>query len=128
MAILVISTLFFCQNKINFNHKNYQNIKKQLNTTKPLKRPPITAKMTKMHHECLKYPKTLENGQNTSKTTIATPKNFKMTKILLKPKKKKQNTLETFENDQNTPKRIQNTLNFQNVGGILVSFKLLYSF
>ena len=49
--------------------------------------------MTKMHHECPKYPKTLENGQNTSKTTIATPKNFKMTKILLKPKKKKSKIL-----------------------------------
>ena len=41
--------------------------------------------------------------------------------------KNKQNTLETSKNDQNTPKQIQNTLDFQNFGGILISFKLHYS-
>ena len=64
MVILVISKVFFYQKKFYLNHKNYQNIKKSINTTKPLKRPPITAKMTKMHYECPKHPKTLENDQN----------------------------------------------------------------
>ena len=36
--------------------------------------------MTKMHYECLKYPKTLENDKNA-------PITFKMTKIPLKPQK-----------------------------------------
>ena len=42
--------------------------------------------------------------------------------------KNKKNTLETSENDQNTPKLSQNTLDFVDFGGILVSFKLFYSF
>ena len=46
-----------------------------------------TAKMTKMYHECQKYPKTQENDQNVPKTTTITPKTYKMTKIPMKPKK-----------------------------------------
>ena len=46
-------------------------------------------KMTKMYHECPKYPKILENNQNTPKTSKITtiPKTLKITKIPLKPKK-----------------------------------------
>ena len=73
--------------KIYFNYKNYQNIKKPINTTKPLKRPPITAKMTKMHHECPKCPKILENYQNATKMMTTTLKTFKMTKIPLNTQK-----------------------------------------
>ena len=42
--------------------------------------------------------------------------------------KNKQNTLKTFENYQNTPKLIWNTLNFQDFWIIFVGFKLLCSF
>ena len=61
--------------------------------------------MTKMHHECPKYPKILENDQNAPKTTTTTRNTFKMTKIPLKPQNK-ENTLQTSENDHNTPKLI----------------------
>ena len=88
MTILVISRVFFMSKKNYFNHKNYQNINKRINTTKPLKWPPITAKMTKMPNECQKYPKTLKNDQNTpKKTTTTTLKTLKMTKIPLNPQK-----------------------------------------
>ena len=43
--------------------------------------------MTKMHHECQKYPKNLENDQNAPKTSTTIPKTFKMTKIPLKIQK-----------------------------------------
>ena len=42
--------------------------------------------------------------------------------------KNRQNILETSENDQNTPKLIQNALDFLDFGGILVGLMLLYSF
>ena len=45
-----------------------------------------TAKMTKMHHECPKYPETPEKDQNVPKMTT-TPKTFKLIKIPLKPQK-----------------------------------------
>ena len=44
-------------------------------------------KMTKMHHECPKYPKILKNDQNAPKTMTKTPRTFKMFKIPLKPQK-----------------------------------------
>ena len=83
--------------------------------------------MTRMHHECPKYPKILKNDQNAPKTTSTTPKTFRMTKIPLNPENN-QNSLETSENDQNTPKVSQNTLDFLDFGRILVSFKLFCSF
>ena len=79
-----------------------------------------------MHHDCPKYPKTLENEQNAPKTTTF-PETFKMTKIPLNPQNK-QNTLETYENDQNHPKLSQNTLDFLHFWGILGGFKLFWSF
>ena len=42
--------------------------------------------------------------------------------------KNEQNILETFENDQNTLKLRQNTLDFLDIGGTLVVFKLFCSF
>ena len=44
--------------------------------------------MTKMHHECPKYPKTLENDQNAPKTTRAFQETIKITKIPLNPQNK----------------------------------------
>ena len=41
--------------------------------------------------------------------------------------KNKQNTLESSENDQNTPKLSQNTLGFLDFWGILVALKLFRS-
>ena len=76
-----------------------------------------TAKMTKMHHENPKYPKT---------TTIPTT-SFKMTKIPLNPQNKK-STLETIENDLNIPKQSQITLSFLDFAGILVGLKFFCSF
>ena len=49
-----------------------------------------------------------------------------MTKIPLNPQNK-QNTIETSENDQNTPKLSQNTLDFIDFGGILDGLKLFCS-
>ena len=83
--------------------------------------------MTKMHHECPKYPKTLENDQTMSKTMTTFPETFKMTKKPSNPQTM-QNTLETSENHQNTPKLSQNTLDFLDFWGILVGFKLFCSF
>ena len=80
--------------------------------------------MTKMHHECPKYPKILENDQNAPKTTTTTPTTFKMIKIPLNLKNK-QNTLANY---QNTTKLSQNTLDFLDFGGILVGFKFPRSF
>ena len=40
-----------------------------------------------MRYECPKYPKTLENDQNATKTPTTIAKTFKVTKILLKPQK-----------------------------------------
>ena len=91
MAILAISRVF-CWKKNYFNRKNYQNFKKPINTTKPQKRPLITAKLTKMHHEYLKYPKTLKNDKNAPKTTTKPMETFKTTKIPL-----------NLQNKQNTP-------------------------
>ena len=48
---------------------------------------------------------------------------FKMDKIPLNPQNK-QNALETFENDKNTPKQSQNAYDFLDFGGILAGFKL----
>ena len=50
-----------------------------------------------------------------------------MTKTPLNPENK-QNSPETSENDQNTPKLSQNTLNFLDLGCILMGFKLFCSF
>ena len=83
--------------------------------------------MTKMHHECPKYPKILKNNQNAPRTTSTTPKTFQMTNTPLNPENK-QNSPETSENDQNTPKLSQNTLNFLDLGCILVGFKFFCSF
>ena len=83
--------------------------------------------MTKMHHECPKYPKTLENDLNTPKTMTILLETFKMDKIPLNPQNK-QNALETFENDKNTPKQSQNAYDFLDFGGILAGFKLFCSF
>ena len=52
---------------------------------------------------------------------------FKMDKIPLNPQNK-QNALETFENDKNTPKQSQNAYDFLDFGGILAGFKLFCSF
>ena len=43
--------------------------------------------MTKIHYECPKYPKTLENEQNSPKTTTTAVKTLKMKKIPLEPQK-----------------------------------------
>ena len=59
-------------------------------------------------------------------STIPT-KTFKTIRIPLNPQNK-QSTLETFENDLNIPKLSQNTLDFLDYEGILVGFKLLFSF
>ena len=40
-----------------------------------------------MHHECPKYPKTLENDQNAPKATTIPLETFKMTQIPLNPQK-----------------------------------------
>ena len=55
-------------------------------------------------------------------------KTLEITKITLKPQKKKKNPLETSENDQNTHKLSQNTLDILDFEGILVDFKLHCSF
>ena len=39
-------------------------MKKLINTPKPPNRPPRTAKMTKIHQECLKWPKHPKNYDN----------------------------------------------------------------
>ena len=83
--------------------------------------------MTKMHHEYLKYPKTLKNDQNVLKTTTIHTETFKMTKIPLNPHNK-QSTLETIENDLNIPKLSQITLGFLDFASILVDLKFLCSF
>ena len=77
-----------------------------------------------MHHECPKYPKTQENDQKWPQKV----KTLEITKITLKPQKKKKNPLETSENDQNTHKLSQNTLDILDFAGILVDFKLHCSF
>ena len=61
-------------------------MKKLINTPKPPNRPLRTVKMTKIHQECLKYPKTQKNGRNAPKMTT-TLKTFKTTKIPWKPQK-----------------------------------------
>ena len=76
--------------------------------------------MTKMHHECPKYPKILENDQNAPKTTTTTPKILKRSKYHWNLKNK-QYTLETSENDENTPNQSQNMLDSLDFRGILVS-------
>ena len=77
-----------------------------------------------MHHGCPKFPKTLENDQNAPKTTTMPTETFKMTKIPLNPKKKR-NTLETTENDQCTARLSQNILYSLDFWGILVGFFFL---
>ena len=77
-----------------------------------------------MHHQCQKYSKVLKNDQNAPKTTLTTPKTFRMTKIPLNP----QNTQNFLETSENIPKLSQNTLDFLDFGCILVSFKLFCSF
>ena len=83
--------------------------------------------MNEIHHEYTKYPKTLENDQNATKMSTIPTKTFKTIRIPLNPQNK-QSTLETFENDLNIPKLSQNTLDFLDYEGILVGFKLLFSF
>ena len=51
-----------------------------------------TAKMTKMHHECSKYPKIQENDKNAPKTITTTQKLLKWPKYHWNLKNK-QNTL-----------------------------------
>ena len=75
--------------------------------------------MTKMHHECPKYLKIVENDQNAPKTTTTTLKTFKMTKYHWNLKNK-QYTLETSKNDENTLKQSQNMLGSLDFWGILV--------
>ena len=58
--------------------------------------------MTKMHHECPKHPKILENKQNIAKKTQKYHWNLR----------NNQYTLETSENDQNTPKLSQKYTRF----------------
>ena len=79
-----------------------------------------------MHHGCPKFPKTLENDQNAPKTTTMPTETFKMTKIPLNPKKKR-NTLETTKNDQCTARLSQNILYSLDFWGILVALKLFRS-
>ena len=83
--------------------------------------------MNKIHNEYTKYPKTLENDQNATKTSTIPIETFKTTRIPLNPQNK-QSTLETFENDLYIPNLSQNTLDFLDYEGILVVFKLLFSF
>ena len=68
-------------------------------------------------------PSTL-NSLNFSWKLLKRPKKKKKNYIL----KNKQNTRETTENNQNTPKLSQNRLNFLDFGGIFVGFKLFFSF
>ena len=74
-----------------------------------------------------KISKIPKNNQNAPKMTSTTLKTFRMTKIPLNPKNN-QNSLETSENDQNTPKLSRNTLDFLELGCILEGFKLFCSF
>ena len=74
-----------------------------------------------------KISKNPQKYQNAPKTTSTTPKTFRMTKIPLNPENN-QNSLETSENDQNTPKLSRNTFDFLDLGCILVGFKLFCSF
>ena len=84
----MICRVFFCQRKINLPVRNTKISKKIYKYIKIFEMTPLkTAKMTKMHHECPKYPKIFENDQNTPKTMTITPKTFKLTKIPLKPQK-----------------------------------------
>ena len=78
MVILVIFRVFFFNQKNYFTRKNIQNIKKPINKTKHLEGPLRTLKITKMHHEYPKYPKTLENDQNTPRMTKIPTETFKM--------------------------------------------------
>ena len=83
--------------------------------------------MTKKRLECPKYLKTLENDQNAAKQPQYSQKILKWPKYHWNLKNK-QNTIETFENDQNTPKLSQNTCNFLDFGVILGDLKLFCSF
>ena len=63
MVILVISRVFFCSKKFILPVR-FTKISKSDKYTKTSNIDPLrTAKMTKMYHECLKYPKVLENDQ-----------------------------------------------------------------
>ena len=83
--------------------------------------------MTKMHHECSKYPKIQENDKNAPKTITTTQKLLKWPKYHWNLKNK-QNTHKTTEKEKNTPKLCQNTLDFLDFRGIFVSFELCCSF
>lgn len=83
----------------------------------------MAAKMTKMHIECQKYPKTLKNNENAPQTALISSKTSKWWKYHCQFKNK-HNALATFENDWYNMKLSQNTLNFLDFRGVLVDFKL----
>ena len=62
-----------------------------------------------------KISKIPKNNQNAPKMTSTTPETFRMTKILLNPQNT-ENSLESSENDQNTPKLSRNTFDFLDLG------------
>ena len=82
----------------------------------------------------LKCSTNVKNIVESSKMSKMHPKRRQQPQKLLKwPKyewnlKNKEDTHKTSENDQNTPKLSQNTLDFLDFGGILVGFKFLRSF